>query len=744
MREHEHTPLYEVQRWAGWAGEALFDSIMVFENYPIAEALQQASPRSPSFANVVNQEQTHYPLTLAVEAGEQLSLAVGYDLAHFDRAAVEQLLRHFEHLLLALAGDGQALLGELPLLDEAERQHLLHDWNATGVDFADTCIHDLIERQVQATPDAPALVLGELQLSYAELDRQANRLAHRLRESGVGPDVLVGISLERSLEMVVGLLAILKAGGAYVPLDPAYPRERLDYMVRDSGIRLLLTQSSLLAELPLNERVRSLVLDELIDWQDLSEAVPPQVQLDGDNLAYVIYTSGSTGRPKGVEIRHGALANHMLWMQGELKLSPHDRVLQKTAFSFDASVWEFWLPLLNGAQLVLASPALSDDLSLLWGEVAGQAISVLQLAPSVLQALLPEVGEGQLASLRTLAFGGEALSAALVEQLREQWGGQVYNLYGPTEATIDTSSLLIEGPVDTAIAAIGRPISNVRTYVLDSNLQVCPVGSAGELYVGGDSLARGYHQRPDLSAERFVPDPFTPGARLYRTGDLVRYRADGVIDYLGRIDHQVKIRGLRIELGEIEALLLRQPAVREAVVLPRESANGTQLVAWVVAGQGAMAGDELAHELKALLGQDLPGFMVPTQWLFLDQLPLTPNGKLDRKALPQPDIGHAHAAYVAPQGELEQQLAAIWAEVLKVDKVGMSDDFFELGGHSLLATQIVSRVQKELGHHVPLRAMFELNTLQALVAYIEGQQDKRIDEAKVDRLSDLMAELEAL
>ena len=291
---------------------------------------------------------------------------------------------------------------------------------------------------------------------------------------------------------------------------------------------------------------------------------------------------------------------------------------------------------------------------------------------------------------------------------------------------------------------IGRPISNVRTYVLDSNLQVCPVGSAGELYVGGDSLARGYHQRPDLSAERFVPDPFTPGARLYRTGDLVRYRADGVIDYLGRIDHQVKIRGLRIELGEIEALLLRQPAVREAVVLPRESANGTQLVAWVVAGQGAMAGDELAHELKALLGQDLPGFMVPTQWLFLDQLPLTPNGKLDRKALPQPDIGHAHAAYVAPQGELEQQLAAIWAEVLKVDKVGMSDDFFELGGHSLLATQIVSRVQKELGHHVPLRAMFELNTLQALVAYIEGQQDKRIDEAKVDRLSDLMAELEAL
>ncbi|NNJ14519.1 amino acid adenylation domain-containing protein [Pseudomonas putida CSV86] len=717
---------------------------MVFENYPIAEALQQASPRSPSFAKVVNQEQTHYPLTLAVEAGEHLSLAVGYDLAHFDRAAIEQLLRHFEHLLLTLAADSQALLGELSLLDESERQHLLHDWNATATDYSEACIHELIEQQVQATPDAAALILGELQLSYAELDRQANRLAHRLRDLGVGPDVLVGISLERSLEMVVGLLAILKAGGAYVPLDPAYPRERLDYMVRDSGIRLLLTQSSLLADLPINDGLTSLSLDELIDWQDLAEAAPPSVPVNADNLAYVIYTSGSTGRPKGVEIRHGALTNHMLWMQDELQLLPSDRVLQKTAFSFDASVWEFWLPLLNGAQLVLASPALNDDLTLLWREVAGQAISILQLAPSVLQALLPEVRAGQLDSLRTLAFGGEALSAALVGQLREQWGGQVYNLYGPTEATIDTSSLLIDGPLDTAIAAIGRPISNVRTYVLDSNLQPCPVGSAGELYVGGGSLARGYHQRPDLSAERFVPDPFTPGARLYRTGDLVRYRADGVIDYLGRIDHQVKIRGLRIELGEIEALLLRLPTVREAVVLPRESANGTQLVAWIVAEQGVVTGDELVHELKGLLAHDLPGFMVPTQWLFLERLPLTPNGKLDRRALPQPDIGHAHAAYVAPQGELEEQLAAIWAEVLKVDRVGMSDDFFELGGHSLLATQIVSRVQKELGHHVPLRAMFELNTLQALAAYIEGQQDKRIDEAKVDRLSDLMAELEAL
>ncbi|MGE8405822.1 MAG: amino acid adenylation domain-containing protein, partial [Pseudomonas sp.] len=720
LREHEHSPLYDIQRWAGHAGETLFDSILVFENYPVSEVLQQAAPDGLVFGSVINQEQTHYPLTLVVQAGEVLAVRFNFDRQRFSEAAVARLVGHFDHLLQALVSDAQAPLGELALLNDTERQHLLHDWNATAVDFAEANIHELIAVQAHTSPDSPALVLGEQHLSYIELDRQANRLAHRLRGLGVGPDVLVGISLERSLEMVVGLLAILKAGGAYVPLDPAYPRERLDYMLRDSGVRLLLTQSSLVDQLPVSEQVQTLSLDHLIDWNDRSDVAPPQVRVQADNLAYVIYTSGSTGRPKGVEIRHGALTNHMLWMQNELQLTAQDRVLQKTAFSFDASVWEFWLPLLNGAQLVLASPALSDDLSLLWGEVAAHDINILQLAPSVLQALLPEVQAGQLDSLRTLLFGGEALSAALVEQLRQHWQGAVYNLYGPTEATIDTSSLLIEGPVDTAIAAIGRPISNVRTYVLDANLQVCPVGSAGELYVGGDSLARGYHQRPDLTAERFVPDPFTPGARLYRTGDLVRYRADGVIDYLGRIDHQVKIRGLRIELGEIEAQILRHAAVREAVVLAKETANGTQLVAYVVGG----AGDELAAELKALLGKDLPGFMVPTQWLFLEQLPLTPNGKLDRKALPQPDIGQAHAAYVAPQSELEQQLAAIWADVLKVDKVGMSDDFFELGGHSLLAVQVLARIRAQLQCEIALRELFEKSSLADLCAVVQEKQSQ--------------------
>ena len=670
---------------------------------------------------------SQFDLSLNTNEHEQgLGASFTYASALFDHATVQRMAAHWLNLLRAMVAGTHQRVSELPLLESGERQAMLQGWNDTATRFSGTALHDLIEVQALITPDAVALILGERQLSYAELDRQANRLAHQLREHGVGPDVLVGIALERSLELVVGLLAVLKAGGAYVPLDPAYPRERLDYMLRDSGVGLLLTQSSLAGRLPVGESVRSLELDRLIDWQDASDIAPPGVALSPDNLAYVIYTSGSTGRPKGVAIRHGALTNHMLWMQGELQLTADDRVLQKTAFSFDASVWEFWLPLLNGAQLVLASPALSDDLSLLWDEVAQHRVSILQLAPSVLQALLPEARAGQLDSLRAVLFGGEALGATLVAQLRQRWSGQVVNLYGPTEATIDTSSLLIEGTVDSAIAAIGRPIANVRTYVLDSNLQLCPVGSAGELYVGGDSLARGYHQRPDLTAERFVPDPFTPGARLYRTGDLVRYRADGVIDYLGRIDHQVKIRGLRIELGEIEACILAHPAVREAVVLARETASATQLVAYVVADAHA----DLLAELKAALARELPAHMLPGFWLMLDQLPLTANGKLDRKALPAPDASQAQASYVAPQGELEEQIAAIWQDVLKLPRVGATDNFFELGGDSIISIQVVSRA-RQAGIAFTPKDLFQRQTVQGIAQVASRAGTLRIEQGPV-------------
>ncbi|MCY1296422.1 Tyrocidine synthase 3 [compost metagenome] len=470
--------------------------------------------------------------------------------------------------------------------------------------------------------------------------------------------MLVGIAVERSLEMVVGLLAVLKAGGAYVPLDPEYPGERLAYMLEDSGIGLLLTQTHLIERLPIPGHVQSLCLDQEGDWLEGYGEKNLANQAQPENLAYVIYTSGSTGRPKGVAIRQGALLNHMQWMQARFRLQAQERVLQKTSFSFDASVWEFWLPLLAGAQLHLASPDLLKDLPGLWKEVEQRQIAVLQLAPSLLQAVLPFATRQNTRSLKLLFCGGEALSASLVQQLSLHWDGTPINLYGPTEATIDACFYPVKLDGTGSTLPIGHPIANARVHILDREIGACPVGCAGELFISGDSLARGYHRHPGLTAERFIPDPFDEqgGGRLYRTGDLACYRADGVIEYVGRIDHQVKIRGFRIELGEIEARLLEQASVREAVVLAQEGASGKQLVGYVVPSGPVPVErhDDLREALRAALKASLPDYMVPVRLLFLESLPLTPNGKLDRKALPHPDASQLQQAYMAPRTELEQ------------------------------------------------------------------------------------------
>ena len=740
LREFEHTPLYEVQRWAGWSGEALFDSIMVFENYPIADALQQASPQSLVFDRVVAQEQTHYPLTLVIEAGEQLAVRMSYDRSQLAGDTVAQLAAHFEHLLMALITDPQTALGELSMLSEADQHHVLRDWNATEAEFpSEACIQSLIEAQVTLTPDAPALVFAGEELSYAEVNRRANQLAHKVRELGVGPDALVGISVQRSLEMVIGLVAIIKAGGAYVPLDPDYPQDRLAYMIEDSGVQLLLTQSSLVERLPIPAGVQALSLDQL-DLSGYSEA-NPSLHTVPENLAYVIYTSGSTGKPKGAGNSHRALVNRLHWMQKAYGLDGSDTVLQKTPFSFDVSVWEFFWPLLTGARLAVALPGDHRDPERLVATINQYGVSTLHFVPSMLQAFMTSELVESCTSLKRVVCSGEALPAELAAQtLKRLPQSGLYNLYGPTEAAIDVTHWTCTLD-DHLSVPIGQPIDNLKTHILEDGLLPAAPGTAAELYLGGVGLARGYHNRPSLTAERFVPDPFSDnGGRLYRTGDLARYRDEGVIEYSGRIDHQVKIRGLRIELGEIEARLLEHPAVREASVIDIDGPSGKQLAAYLVADDSS----ELKDALKAHLKVHLPEFMVPSHFVLLEKMPLSANGKLDRRALPKPDVSQARQAYVAPSTELEQQLAAIWAEVLTLEQVGMTDDFFELGGHSLLATQIVSRVQKELGHHVPLRAMFELNTLQALAQYIVGQADTRIDDAKVDRLSDLMAELEAL
>ncbi|WP_431357564.1 amino acid adenylation domain-containing protein, partial [Pseudomonas putida] len=623
-----------------------------------------------------------------------------------------------------------AVIGELPMLAQPEQQLMVEGWNHTQAAYPnERSIHSLIEAQVFATPDAPALVFGEQTLSYVELNRRANQLAHKLRELGVGPDALVGIAMERSLEMVIGLLGIVKAGGAYVPLDPEYPQDRLAYMFADSGIGLLLTQSHLRDNLPIPAGLRSLDLD-VEDLSGFSDA-NPAVDVAPLNLAYVIYTSGSTGRPKGAGNSHQALVNRLWWMQKAYGLDASDSVLQKTPFSFDVSVWEFFWPLMTGARLVVAQPGAHRDPQLLVDTINQHGISTLHFVPSMLQAFMTHEAVESCTSLKRVVCSGEALPAELARQtLQRLPAAGLYNLYGPTEAAIDVTHWTCQ-PDESISVPIGQPIDNLKTHILEGSLQPAVRGGAGELYLGGVGLARGYHQRPSLTAERFVPDPFSDnGGRLYRTGDLARYRADGVIDYAGRIDHQVKIRGLRIELGEIEARLLELPSVQEAVVLAQDGSSGKQLVGYVVPVDNTQDESALRDSLREALKAGLPDYMVPAHLLLLDKLPVTPNGKLDRKALPQPDASQLQGEYVAPQSELEQQIAAIWADVLKLERVGLTDNFFELGGDSIISLQVVSRARLQDIQFTP-KELFENQTVQRLAAIARRNVRSAVDQGKV-------------
>ncbi|WP_136068719.1 amino acid adenylation domain-containing protein, partial [Modicisalibacter radicis] len=558
-------------------------------------------------------------------------------------------------------------LGDIELLDTTEHRQLAA-WGENTQRYPDIeSVHRLFERQAAATPEALALIFADQRLSYAELNARANRLAHYLSGLGVRPETRVGIAVERSVEMMVGLLAILKAGGAYVPLDPDYPAERLAYMVADSGIELLLTQQHLRDALPATEGLSVLALDRLDVAHQAS--THPDVALHGDHLAYVIYTSGSTGWPKGVAIRHDALTSCMTWMQQTYWLGDDDAVLHKAPFGFDVSVWEIFWPLTVGVRLVIAQPGDQREPARIAELIQQHGITTLNFVPSMLQAFLAYVGHDVKLPLKHILCGGEAMNAALQQEVFARLPGVSFqNIYGPTETTIHVTQWTCRDEAE-CLVPIGRPISDTRTYVLDADLNVVPAGVVGELYLGGMSLARGYLHRPGLSAERFVADPFGSGERLYRTGDLVRWRDDGQLEYLGRIDHQVKIHGLRIELGEIEAQLLGQPAVRDVLTLAQEEGKGTRLVAYLVPQPGAHLE---TTELRTRLKQSLPDYMVPSAFMLLDAFPLTSNGKVDRKALPAPDMASG-VSYEAPQGEVEEALAAIWAEVLGVARVGRHD-----------------------------------------------------------------------
>jgi len=759
LREHEHTALYEIQRWAGQGGEALFDSILVFENYPVSQALEQSTAPDLRFTGIENHEQTNYPLTLGVSLESRLSVHYSYGREHFSTEAVANLSAHLGHLLQQLGeGSAERCLGELKLLDEQSRQRALREWGLTKVCYpSELCVHQLIETQAEQTPDAIALIFADQHLTYDQLNRQANQLARTLVESGVGPEVLVGIAVERGLDMVIGLLAVLKAGGAYVPLDPQYPDDRLLCMMQDSGISLLLTHSHLQGSLPIPDAVQTLWLDQRQAWNDCaSDNLINRVQ--PDNLAYVMFTSGSTGRPKGVGISQAALTKHAYVSLEFFNLSAADRMLQFATFNFDGFVEQLYPPLICGASVVLRGPDIWDS-ERFYRELIDNRISVLDLTTAYWNLLakdFADIGPRDYGVLRQVHAGGEAMPPEGLGAWKQAGLARVrlLNTYGPTEATVTVTALdcsdYVSGVVETpATMPIGRVLPGRSIYLLDDAGHPVAVGVVGELVIGGALLARGYFKRPALSAERFIPDPFDEqgGGRLYRTGDLARYRADGVIEYVGRIDHQVKIRGFRIELGEIEACLLEHPAVREAVVLAQDGPVGLQLVSYVVAEQSGMPVDDLdrqfsvRNDIKQQLKQTLPDYMIPAHLLFLKGMPLSPNGKLDRKALPKPDASLLQQSYLAPQSELEQQVAVIWQQVLKLDRIGLNDHFFELGGHSLLAVNVVSRIQLELGMKLTPQLIFQHPVLSDFVSHLDTISGQ-INTSKLSKLEALLDEME--
>lgn len=583
-----------------------------------------------------------------------------------------------------------------------------------------SCIHHLFQEQAARTPAAPALKFGETTISYTELDRRSNQLARRLQTLGVGPDTLVGLSVFRSIEMVVGLLGILKAGGAYVPIDPEYPQERVAFILKDSNPRVLLTQQSVKAGLPAHTAT-TICLDT--EWGTITalEATKPADNITASNLSYMIYTSGSTGRPKGALNHHRGVSNRLLWMQDRYGLTPADTVLQKTPFSFDVSVWEFFWPLLIGARLVIAKPGGHQDPVYLAQLIQHERVTVLHFVPSMLRTFLAEPTSSGCTTLRHVICSGEALTYDLQEKFFARLPCELHNLYGPTEAAVDVTHWTCVRGSKSPIVPIGRPVANTRMYVLNEQLREVPSGAEGELHIGGVQVGRGYHNRPELTAEKFIPDPFSadPADRLYKTGDLARWMPDGNIEYLGRLDFQVKLRGFRIELGEIESALGLHPAVRQAVVIALEEPDREKrLIAYLTVRPGQRA---TVTELRDHLLARLPDYMVPALFVWLEEIPLSPNGKVDRRALPAPSTARPELAhpYAAASTDLERRLTVLWQEILKIDPIGIDDRFFELGGDSLGLAQAHGRLQTLLGREFPITTLFEFITIRTLAAHFD-------------------------
>ncbi|WP_284343873.1 amino acid adenylation domain-containing protein, partial [Dyella mobilis] len=726
LLRHEHASLALAQKCSGVTASApLFSALLNYRHNSTPASRETSALDGVEW--IAYEERTNYPLTLSVDDfGDALGLtaqalqpASPTRVCQFMQRALLQLVDALEHAPRTPAW-------QLDVLPAEERTLLLRTWNQTDAPYPqDQCIHHLFERQAAQTPDAVALVFEDQSLTYAQLNARANQLAHYLIDRGICPDDRIALCVERSLAMVVGLFAVLKAGGAYVPLDPAHPSDRLAQLLADAAPALLLTDSA--GSAALKSAMPQGAIDLVGDafrWANANPGNPKVTSLTSRHLAYVIYTSGSTGTPKGAQNEHRALVNRLNWMQEAYGLRADDVVLQKTPFSFDVSVWEFFWPLLNGAKLVIAMPEAHKDANYLVEVITRHRVTTIHFVPSMLSIFLDADGVADCTSLQRIICSGEALSASSIRKYRQTLPHtSLHNLYGPTEAAIDVTAWTCPPDFDATLVPIGRPIANTRIYLLDAHRQPVPLGAIGELYIGGAGVARGYLNRPELTAERFLSDPFNPhpDARMYRSGDLARYLPDGNIEFLGRNDHQVKIRGFRIELGEIEARLAEHDAIRDAVVIAREDVPGDKrLVAYVTT---SAHDDALAASLRTYLGARLPDYMVPSAFVQLEALPLTLNGKLDRKALPAPD-GEAYArhAYEAPQGDIERILATLWEELLGIARVSRRDNFFELGGHSLLAMQLMARLRRQ-GLGIEIRSLFASPILCDLAATLGSHRD---------------------
>lgn len=707
LRDYEYSPLYRVQQWSQIPrGQPLFESIVLFENYPVVKSPESA--RRFDIRNVEVREDTDYPLTIGVEPADRLTLRITYDTSRYGDDAIQRMLGHFKSILEAIARDPQQSLSEIDILTNPERRQLLQEWNETTRAFPeDLCVHRLFEKQAAKTPDATALVFNDASLTYSDLDQRANQLAHYLQTQGVGPDVLVGLCVERSAEMVIAMLAILKAGGAYLPLDPEFPVERLAFIINDAHAHMLLTEEHLKDRLPAQTK-QTVYMDGLWSRIDNSRKEPPAGGVRTDNLAYVIYTSGSTGKPKGVEVPHRAVVNFLSSMAHEPGIDKDDTLLAVTTLSFDISVLEIFLPLTVGAKVNIVDRDTASDGTKLLDKLAESRATVMQATPATWRLLVSAEWPGS-AKLKILC-GGEPLSSDLAGALLER-AASVWNMYGPTETTVWSTCHRITDPTTTI--PIGKPIANTRIYVLDQYMRPQPIGIPGEIYIGGAGVARGYLGRAELTKERFVADRFgnDPEAHLYRTGDLARYRGDGALEYCNRQDNQVKVRGYRIELGEVETTLALHETIRQVVAMVREDRpDDRRLVAYYLPEPGSSV---TATDLRKFLREKLPEYMVPQHFVELDVFPLTPNGKIDRRSLSAPvSTGKPSVDAATPKTETEIILAAIWKELIGANQVGLYDNFFELGGHSLLAIQAIARIKKAMGVQLGPRKLLLHNLLQ--------------------------------